>query len=824
MDGSVSDEAFTRHVSQIGIVRPDHLKLAAAIQSERAKRGEFSSLAGILVEQGIITAATREAVEKNLRSGTAVRPPVPAGTPVETIRRPGGSLPARAKRQQEALEQRGTARSVGMPEREAAKPGASSRKGLYIACSVAGLGMVVFIVVMAMSGDRDEPKTGASRAGEMAKSEIKSTKAASALQTVPRNLQAEEARLKELAAKLESDKLKVENDKRAAEIARKAVEAALLAADRERKKAEAKSEIRNPKPEGNAKTEIAKTDPAAAPVQAETKKEKPEGQNQKPESDIAGARAARAQQLFSAVLKNLAPLLAQNKFAEATAMLEQKLRDPSLAEAVEMLKQEKADIETVAELRRQAVEALRKQVGQTVTLKRGNGTITGKVVDDPKRDGVTLNVGGPEMSVRAEQILSDDIDTHAPKQANAAEDLRQRGLLHLLAGNLPKAKEYFARLRDLYQALEPKPSALDPGPYLDRIKAVEMSEVEAAALKAWENAEACFQRKQMREAKGAYEKFEHEHGQTQTAVKQAAVLKERYAAIEAASAPDRELTLELGGGVKMEFVLVKAGEFEMGSGDGSEEQKPAHKVRISKPFYIGKYDVTVAQFRRFADTAKYRTECEKDGDKGAQSIKDGKWQELSGVNWRAPGFEQTPEHPVVLVSWNDAQAFATWLSKLSGREVHLPTEAQWEYAARGPQGLKFPWGNNWDGTKANHADRTLKNAGINKEIEENIESDGYAYTSPVGEYKNSSWCGAFDMVGNVWQWCQDCFGDKYYAQSAAADPPGPPKGADRVARGGSFLDYGSLCQGAFRWHCATHCRMAHMGFRMVAVCFLPKTP
>jgi formylglycine-generating enzyme required for sulfatase activity len=273
-----------------------------------------------------------------------------------------------------------------------------------------------------------------------------------------------------------------------------------------------------------------------------------------------------------------------------------------------------------------------------------------------------------------------------------------------------------------------------------------------------------------------------------------------------------ETFLDLGG-VKMEMVLVPAGEFEMGSNDGGPEEKPVHKVRISKPFYIAKCETTVAQFRAFADATKYQTECEKGGNKG-WTVKDGKWQgDLGGINWRQPGFEQTPEHPVVLVSWNDAQAFYAWLSQQSGRDVRLPTEAQWEYAARGPQSQKYPWGDKWDGTKANHGDISLKNTGF---IMWGCtgDNDGFAYTSPVGIYKTgASWCGAFDMAGNVWEWVQDKWNDKYYAQSPDTDPQGPTDGNIRVRRGGSWSYFPNICRSAHRNRDAPGHRNTDIGFR-----------
>ena len=302
-----------------------------------------------------------------------------------------------------------------------------------------------------------------------------------------------------------------------------------------------------------------------------------------------------------------------------------------------------------------------------------------------------------------------------------------------------------------------------------------------------------------------------------------ATIKQRDDAIEAIPSPPPLLAIDLGGGVKLEMALVKAGEFTMGDDSGKVDEKPAHKVKLSQPYYIAKYETTVAQFRRFAETAKYETECERIGNKG-RSVKDGKWQESTGINWKNPGFEQTPDHPVVLVTWNDAQAFAVWLSKLTGRDIRLPKEAQWEYAARGTENKKYPWGDNWDGALANHADITLKNTGF-ASWGYTTDNDGFAYTSPVGNYKNSaSWCGAFDMAGNQWEWIEDRFSDKYYADSPAVDPKGPTDGSDRVLRGGAWNSGPDSCRSALRHHDAPGLRAANCGFRVVAVSASWSTP
>ncbi len=154
-----------------------------------------------------------------------------------------------------------------------------------------------------------------------------------------------------------------------------------------------------------------------------------------------------------------------------------------------------------------------------------------------------------------------------------------------------------------------------------------------------------------------------------------------------AGQPAKELTLDLGDKVTLKLVEIPAGKFLMGSPttekvrDTNESQ---HEVTITKPFYMGITHVTVDQFAAFAKDANYKTDAEKSGQVVGLEIKDGMMQPDStrGHSWRDPGFPQTGNHPAVVISWNDAQAFCDWLAKKSGKNVQLPTEAQWEYACR----------------------------------------------------------------------------------------------------------------------------------------------
>jgi len=305
-----------------------------------------------------------------------------------------------------------------------------------------------------------------------------------------------------------------------------------------------------------------------------------------------------------------------------------------------------------------------------------------------------------------------------------------------------------------------------------------------------------------------------------------------------ATEPAKELTLNLGGGVTMKMVLIPAGKFLMGSPD--EEKKAAvkevvaagipevqasdalkdevqHEVTISKPFYLGITHVTVDQFAAFVKDSGYKTDAEKDGWGIGFEIKDGKidFKKMDGGSWRNPSFDQKGDHPVVQVSWNEARAFCDWLSKKGGKTVVLPTESQWEYACRAGSKTAYPWGDNPDDGKgwANCADQSLKKKLPNAPAEWKFFSwdDGFVFTSPVGSFKANAF-GLYDMTGNVWQWCQDRYGD--YEKGAVTDPTGADAGDLCVLRGGSWYSSPRYCRSAFRFWNDPGNRIDDYGFRV----------
>ncbi len=225
----------------------------------------------------------------------------------------------------------------------------------------------------------------------------------------------------------------------------------------------------------------------------------------------------------------------------------------------------------------------------------------------------------------------------------------------------------------------------------------------------------------------------------------------------------------------MEMVKVQGGEFTMGCTgeqglDCTEKEMPSHKVTLSD-YQIGKFEVTVAQFAEFIKATGYKTDARKQG-KGW--VWDGKkWVEKANVDWNCnisgEKYQSTENLnvPVVFVSWNDAMEFCRWLSNLTGKRFNLPTEAQWEFAARGgnlSKGYKYSGSN-----KLNEVAWTKVNSG-NKLHEVGL--------------KKANELGIFDMSGNVWEWCFDWFGK--YTKDAAVNPKGSTPNTTHTQRGGSW--------------------------------------
>ena len=203
------------------------------------------------------------------------------------------------------------------------------------------------------------------------------------------------------------------------------------------------------------------------------------------------------------------------------------------------------------------------------------------------------------------------------------------------------------------------------------------------------------------------------------------------------------------------MVLIPAGEFKMGDAfnEGDRDERPVHTVYLDA-FYIDIYEVTNAQYKKFMDATGYK----------------------APYYWNDQNYK-APNNPVVSVSWNDAKAYTDWAGK------RLPTEAEWEKAARGTDGRKFPWSNqNFAGDLVNFADRNLDLSWADPKI-----NDGYRFSAPVGSYpKGASPYGVWDMAGNVWEWVADWYDETYYRNALVENPQGPQSGQYHVHRSNSW--------------------------------------
>jgi sulfatase modifying factor 1 len=270
-----------------------------------------------------------------------------------------------------------------------------------------------------------------------------------------------------------------------------------------------------------------------------------------------------------------------------------------------------------------------------------------------------------------------------------------------------------------------------------------------------------------------------------------------------AQADDNDLALDLGGGAPLELRRVPSGKFTEGSGPeeiGRENDETPRAVMISKPLYLGKYEVTRGQFARFVGETRYVTEAEK-GQSGGFGWDGKQLVQKKEYTWRSPGFAQTDDDPVVLVTFGDANAFAAWASRKSGHRVRLPTEAEWEYAARA--GTTTPW----------YAGKTEEDALASGWLK---PSSGNA-THPVGQKKPNAF-GLYDMTGNVYEWCRDVYAPYPPGQAldpeATTNPTAEPE--RRVLRGGSWLKDPKRARSAARYRNTPGSRNADNGFRVAA--------
>jgi len=276
--------------------------------------------------------------------------------------------------------------------------------------------------------------------------------------------------------------------------------------------------------------------------------------------------------------------------------------------------------------------------------------------------------------------------------------------------------------------------------------------------------------------------------------------------------------VEITNSIGMKLVLIPPGEFQMGSPREEINQLlksttdegylkhfrsegPRHRVRLTRPFYLAVCEVTVGQFRSFVEASGYETEAESDGRGGSVFNRAKRtFEQRPEITWQNAGFEQTDEHPVVQVTWNDCEAFCRWLSGKEGKTYRLPTEAEWEYACRAGSAGKYCFGDSKSelGQYAWHHGNSAE------------------MTHPVGEKVRNGF-GLYDIHGNVSELCQDWHDKDYYAGSPTDDPTGPPTGSSRVHRGGGWINIARSCRSASRYGLTPEGRSVFLGFRVASV-------
>lgn len=309
------------------------------------------------------------------------------------------------------------------------------------------------------------------------------------------------------------------------------------------------------------------------------------------------------------------------------------------------------------------------------------------------------------------------------------------------------------------------------------------------------------------------------------------------------AAASEEVTLDLGADIQLELIRIPPGEFMMGETDWSRaliglfapHDLRARQVTITKAFYLGKYEVTVEQFRRFVEDSGYRTDAEtgrrswKELEQGCYTMVGGSWGPQSDASWQNPGFPQASDHPVTCISWFDAAEFCRWLSGKTGRTVRLPTEGELEYGQRALTVTRYYWGKRpadyvrdprlpigyWanvaDAAMGDGSDADLFLTGTEmRSLVPEGRDDGYEATAPVGRfYPNPR--GLFDAIGNVWEYTLDWAGEN----PARTDPRGPDTEGVRSMRGGSWLNSPDAYRPSFRPEIAPGGRTSTRGMRVL---------
>ncbi|MEM6835144.1 MAG: formylglycine-generating enzyme family protein, partial [Pseudomonadota bacterium] len=236
-----------------------------------------------------------------------------------------------------------------------------------------------------------------------------------------------------------------------------------------------------------------------------------------------------------------------------------------------------------------------------------------------------------------------------------------------------------------------------------------------------------------------------------------------------------------------EMILISAGDFIMGRDDGEPKRYdgPPHPVSIASDYYLGKTEVTYAQFAEFVAESGHAPV------QGCNIFLDGKWGKAAWANWQNPGLPQPPKEndPVVCVSWDDATAYVNWLAQKTGQPYRLPSEAEWEFAARAGTQSEYPWGEDKDAgcAIANMFDVAGDAVYPQYPWPNATCTDGFADTAPVGSLSPNP-LGLYDIMGSVWEWTQDCYVLPYPADAPSDGTALEVEGTceRRTVRGGSW--------------------------------------
>ena len=260
-----------------------------------------------------------------------------------------------------------------------------------------------------------------------------------------------------------------------------------------------------------------------------------------------------------------------------------------------------------------------------------------------------------------------------------------------------------------------------------------------------------------------------------------------------------------------EIVVIPAGSFTMGSPVSekgrSRDEGPQLRMAIPRPFALGRYEVTRGEFAAFVKATGHQA-----GD-FCWVLPHGSWKNKGRNDWRDPGFQQTDRSPVVCVSWKDAQAYIEWLSRKTGKVYRLPSESEWEYAARARTTTARYWGND-ENTVCAHAnvnDRTAKV--VNRFWGGANCDDAHGKTAPVGSFPPNGF-GLYDVLGNAWEWTEDCWNGSYSGAPADGTAWTAGECSRRVLRGGSWMDSPSSVCSAYRYTSTSDNWDVTFGFRV----------